>query len=121
MTPNRIAQIDDIDLDINIPDLYLTSVTTWERELIIGGYAEEGCWDSGNGLETMHSIELTMGVSVRATLPRHFDHLVERLESWRDDHVPIRLIGAPNRLSALIENPAVWIPIPRQTMPGMVS
>lgn len=118
----RLALPGDTDLDIDIEDLYITSVTVLDREVIVGAFAERGYWaEEGGPLQEVHDCEFTLSYWFDPSPAKFFDDLIAKLEGWRDNATAIRLCGSPGRLSTMSADFNTWTPLPRRPMPGMIT
>lgn len=115
---DRVAKPGDPDLDFDIDGLTITSVVRDGNHILVGGRGGFGRWRNAQGIYNAapgdtgaHLTEFTLAVGYAN------DDLADRVYNtfvdWRDRAVPLRMTGAPGKVSAIIEDADHWLPIVR--------
>jgi hypothetical protein len=105
--PNPFAQIGDPDLCMDVDGCTLTSVVVMDREVLLtltGGF---GSWKDNDsttvvdpGSDDAYRYQYTFSAS---RWPEDlFQGMLDTLEEWRAASVPLRLLGAPGKISILM-------------------
>lgn len=116
MSISEYAEPGDADLCCDIRETVIGSVTTFgqnEMMLILEG---------GNGLltedgvashwERITRLEINFGFDDDDGNEEFMELLAEKLEFWRKEKTPLRLLSAPGRVTTLVQDRENWIPVP---------
>jgi hypothetical protein len=118
-----IAQPGDPDLDFDCDNVTITAVVVADRQVIVGLEGGFGWWRCKDGtiakFEPGDDNAFVQGGEITMTLEYGTDEWFARyvgvLEEWRDSATPLRIVQAPGRPSAIIEDRERWLPIPRRS------
>lgn len=115
---DRVAKPGDADLDFDCDGITITSVVRDGNHILIGARGGFGEWHNARGdfhAEPGHPTdritEVTLSVGYADT--RIADHVYATFVSSRDRAVPLRVTGAPGKMTAFIEDNRNWLPIAR--------
>lgn len=123
------AEPGDPDLDFDVDGVTLVSVVVQDREILFRAEGGFGEWTNIEGERTVFEPGAEHGgvheIEGRLWFPNAkqsmFDLVVERMERWRDNAVPLRMCGAPGKLFTLIEDNDSFLLLPRNSDKGWVD
>lgn len=114
-----LALPEDPDLDYAVTSLTVTSVVTTEtQELLVRLDGGTGWWQ---GDRHSDAVECNVSGYFPDSPPDLFAAFAARLTRWRDSGVPIRICGAPGRMTLLIDDAGAFVPFPRCDHPRLDS
>lgn len=124
-----IAQPGDPDLDIDVDGVTLTAVVREGPHLLVAGSGGYGAWVGVDGEPAVFAPGDESSKITELNLNGYFPNSDEeflaefsaRLEQWRDQQVPVRICGAPGRMTTLIVDRDNWLPFPRRALPDDVA
>lgn len=122
---SRLAKPGDDDLDLDLDGVSVVAVVVLGREVLVrveGGFGRFVTTDGTEALmppgDPRTGVEFGELVLVLEAMSEEgFAAYLARLEEWRARSVPLRLCSAPGRMTTLIEDASVWLPMPRRRIP----
>jgi hypothetical protein len=117
---SKIAKPGDPDLDLDIDGVTVTAVVVVGHELMVRTTGGWGTWISTDGTrftaEPADPDSCVVEGQFNVAYPQYPKSAAEQavhLEAWRDTATPLRICGAPGKLTTIIENNDRWIMLPR--------
>lgn len=116
MNASEYAEPGDDDLCCDIRETKVNSVTVYgpsEMMLVLEGgsgiLTEEGV---ASHWERITRLELNFGFDEDSGNEEFMQMLADKLEGWRVEGTPLRLLSAPGRVTTLVKDRSDWVPVP---------
>jgi hypothetical protein len=114
-----IAQPGDDDLTFDVDGLSLDNIVICGRDMIIKLSNGFGWWINPDGevatftpgAEDSRVTDVEFTFDFSDWEEPYFDHLVNKLETWRRDQVMVRMLCAPERICTLVHDKNDWLPL----------
>jgi hypothetical protein len=128
MMAAEIAVPGDPDLDLDIDGVTITSVIALGCEILISAKGGFGSWVDADGEVSVFppgdessgitDVEIAVGWHDSEKTRVYVKAMTTLLCRWRDQEVPLHMCCAPGKMSSLIEDANIWVPLPRSE-PGL--
>lgn len=115
-----VPTVEDRDLDLDVRSVRVTNVVRCGDGFVVQAVGSfPGCSVEDAPATTRVDIELEpsavgpLSREAARELARELDAVVARLEQWRVDGTPLRLLAAPGKHLALVDPDGAHVPLPR--------